>query len=94
LKIQVIAEPSESDRICKPSPYALKYIPLSSRTDAVEHKIGQSDPVEIRLECDLSHESTQIQWWIASAKVVSGTKVAHTDRPPVAHDTYPQPEIS
>jgi len=39
LKIQVIAEPSESDRICKPSPYALKYIPLSSRTDAVEHKI-------------------------------------------------------
>jgi len=52
LKIQVIAEPSESDRICKPSPYALKYIPLSSRTDAVEHKIGQSDPVEIRLECE------------------------------------------
>jgi len=50
LKIQVIAEPSESDRICKPSPYALKYIPLSSRTDAVEHKIGQSDPVEIRLK--------------------------------------------
>ena len=46
---------------------------------------------EIRFKCDPSHESTQIQWLIASPKVISCTEVAQIDTRPVAHDTYTPP---
>ena len=36
-----------------------------------------------------SNAENHIQWLIASAKVVSSTETACTDRPPVAHDASP-----